>query len=525
MIKRIYNYLKETCERMDARSLKGKMVFWATGTVATVWFFMRVIPKPSRAAYPCMQAAAPLMSAFVVYLLALAGGIISWRLLKKKWMAHSYGGALACTLILTGCFFFFGGNNSVPAWAETQRTQADIKLCLSPNQPVGEARGIIPGRVVWSHAPGAATWEKGDGNWFENRFNNQQACDRLVSQTLLNLTNTKNEKAAWKAIFTYHNQKEGKGGKAYTKGQKVTVKINQNNTYSHEDSEEINASPQMVLALLGSLVNKAGIPQECITVTDPSRFITNYLFNTCHARFPKVNYVDNAGGDGRKKTEYVKDALHYSKDSGPLANGLSTAFTEADYVINMALLKGHEGQGVTLCGKNWYGTTDINANWRKNFHNNFNQNREGKPQYLAFIDFMGHKDLGRKTVLNLIDGLYGCNKVDGLPNPKWQTKPFDNSWPCSLFGSLDPVAIDMVAIDFLLSEFPDMRDVNYSDMYLMEAALAGEAPSGTVYDPEGDGVPLKSLGVAEHWNNPADKQYSRNLGKKQGIELYYVRIP
>lgn len=43
------------------------------------------------------------------------------------------------------------------------------------------------------------------------------------------------------------------------------------------------------------------------------------------------------------------------------------------------------------------------------------------------------------------------------------------------------------------------------------------------YDPEGDGTPLKSLGVAEHWNNATDRQYSRNLGKEEGIELVYER--
>jgi hypothetical protein len=32
-------------------------------------------------------------------------------------------------------------------------------------------------------------------------------------------------------------------------------------------------------------------------------------------------------------------------------------------------------------------------------------------------------------------------------------------------------------------------------------------------------VPLKSLGVHEHWNNDSDRQYSRNLGGKDGIEL------
>ena len=56
---------------------------------------------------------------------------------------------------------------------------------------------------------------------------------------------------------------------------------------------------------------------------------------------------------------------------------------------------------------------------------------------------------------------------------------------------------------------------------MIEAALAHKPPSGTFYDPDhkGNVVRLKSLGVYEHWNNPADKQYSRNLGTGKGIEL------
>jgi hypothetical protein len=60
------------------------------------------------------------------------------------------------------------------------------------------------------------------------------------------------------------------------------------------------------------------------------------------------------------------------------------------------------------------------------------------------------------------------------------------------------------------------------DNYLHEAAQAGNPPSGTVYDPENDGIPLKSLGVHEHWNNSTDKQYSRNLGTGEGIELIKI---
>ncbi len=35
---------------------------------------------------------------------------------------------------------------------------------------------------------------------------------------------------------------------------------------------------------------------------------------------------------------------------------------------------------------------------------------------------------------------------------------------------------------------------------------------------------MRSLGVHEHWNNPIDKQYSRNLGRTNGIELVYAKL-
>jgi hypothetical protein len=41
----------------------------------------------------------------------------------------------------------------------------------------------------------------------------------------------------------------------------------------------------------------------------------------------------------------------------------------------------------------------------------------------------------------------------------------------------------------------------------------------TFYNPNGDSVRLQSLGVHEHWNNAAEKKYSRNLGTGNGIEL------
>ena len=58
--------------------------------------------------------------------------------------------------------------------------------------------------------------------------------------------------------------------------------------------------------------------------------------------------------------------------------------------------------------------------------------------------------------------------------------------------------------------------------YLLQCASADSWPEDISYDPEGDGSVLESLGVFEHWNNPTDKQYSRNLETGDGIELIYT---
>lgn len=83
MLKRIYLSLKARCERMDSKGFTGRLLFFVTGLAATAWFLVRVIPKPSRAAYPCMRAAAPWMSSFVLYILSLVGGVSLWRRMRN----------------------------------------------------------------------------------------------------------------------------------------------------------------------------------------------------------------------------------------------------------------------------------------------------------------------------------------------------------------------------------------------------------------------------------------------------------
>jgi hypothetical protein len=203
---------------------------------------------------------------------------------------------------------------------------------------------------------------------------------------------------------------------------------------------------------------------------------------------------------------------------------LPTSFAEAEYVVNLAQLKAHTAAGVTLCGKNHFGSL---VRWpaQQGYYDLHSRSFiKDVKLYREQVDLMGHAHLGGKTVLYLLDGLFsGKHPIDPVPR-KWSSAPFNGTWTSSLLASQDPVAIDSVGFDFLWAEYPDYPRRRGVDDYLHEAALAANPPSGTFYDPDHP-TPVKrlaSLGVHEHWNNAAERKYSRNLGRKQGIELIFA---
>jgi hypothetical protein len=389
-----------------------------------------------------------------------------------------------------------------------------------PLSPLGVPRGVVPGRVTWAHDPSAVTWD-GTGSWWTDINNHQAVIDRMVSRSIRGLTNQKSDALAWNSIFHHFNRTHGRGNTGYKAGEKIAIKPNLNNTVDHGTIDRLNSSPHLILSLIQQLTGPARVPQSSITVFDSSRFIPGNLYDKIHSEFPEVVFVDHIGGDGRVKAEFTPNAIPFSITSRN-AKGLDTTVMEATYLIDAALLKAHVSSGVTLCAKNLFGATSIDPDWHKNAHDGFAHNRDGSPGYSAFVDFMGHKDLGEKTVLFLIDGLYGSDNADGPPRLKWKMAPFNDAWPSSIFMSLDGTAIDSVGFDFLTSEWTDLVDIKNADNYLREAALANDPPSKTFYDPDGDGIRCRSLGVFEHWNNGTDKKYSRNLGKSTGIELFQV---
>jgi hypothetical protein len=55
------NVMRRLKQKIGSIKIPGKILFIIMGVASTLWFLIRVIPKPQRAAYPCMRAAAPVM--------------------------------------------------------------------------------------------------------------------------------------------------------------------------------------------------------------------------------------------------------------------------------------------------------------------------------------------------------------------------------------------------------------------------------------------------------------------------------
>lgn len=498
----------------------ARWVFPWLSAVALVWFLVRVLPKPIRATYPCQRAAFPLASALVIWLLGVKSGLVAWvggtRWRKALQPVGVVGGAVglfALMALATGEVARLSGPLSGPqnAW-----TPSD-----PPNAPMGTAKGIFPGRVVWMRDTNATPWNGTAGHWWDDETGVKQAAvDRMLAASLQALTGTTNNAAAWDRVFRHFNATHGRGNAGYRAGETLAVKVNCNNNYSGygDVDNHIDAAPQSVRALLRQLVHEAGVPQENLVVYEAVRVVPDRIYFPCHAEFPGVVWVDSQGNgsNGRQPPEWHTNALNYSTNNTGCGRNIPERVFQATYLINLALLKGHWRAGVSLTGKNHFGSID------KPSHTYAQVWELPMGTYSPFVDLLGARALGGKTLLFMIEGLYGVVEVQSyvdFSTAGW-TNLFGGGWSASYFLSLDPVAIDSVGLDFLRSEFGDRLASGHNanaDNYLHEAAQAGHPPSGQPYRP--DGTNLSSLGVHEHWNDARLRQYSRNLGAPQGIEL------
>jgi hypothetical protein len=512
------------------------------GLLALTWFLLRVIPKPSRATYPCMKVAAPMASTFIVYLVGLFTSMYVFQKARKNFASSKYIFFILFIIfcILVYSFTFFP--NETNSYANVIFSEDP----LGPNNPIGQAKGISPGRVVWVFNPDATdetcTNSLGD-YWWQEDNTNQTIVNEMVSQALQMLTNKASDSTAWEALFRYFNNIHGKGDIGYAAGEKIVIKLNLNtngcssssDNYERKNLKSTDTSPQIVYAILDQLVNKVGVAQADISIGDPGRNVDHLFWNKCYNIFPEVKYW----GKGNNRTPIVRSINHEIRTSnGELEDWLPNCYMEAAYMINIPVLKKHHRAGISLAAKNHFGTFVPFNGDAFHWHNSLpctqgkgTVDNGGYGKYRCFVDIMGHQHLGGKTILYLIDGIWSATNY-GDPPIKWRMAPFNNDWPSSIFLSQDPVAIESVGFDFMYEEFDTNHPTQgnkafprYSgvDDFLHQAADSLNWPESLIYDPEGDGIALRrSLGTHEHWNNALYKEYSRNLGTGEGIELVKI---
>jgi len=480
------------------RGWKG-LWFHLAGLIAIIWFLIRVVPKPQRAQYPCQQVAMSISLGYIAFWSVLFTGLVIWLRNAKTRFAQTLPTILAGFVVLftiTGAVFatnyLQGSQSAATAWDPI------------PKQPMGNGTGLNPGRVIWVWNPNA-TEKNLTGYWWEQQNNHQYVLDHMLSIGVQQLTGISNDSDAWDAIFHYFNQAHGNGDVGYQPGEKIAIKLNFNNAlggigdpYIKEDNDR-DASPYVVKALLHQLVTMVGVSQEDITLFDASRPIPNWFYNRVYYKdypadplieeFTNIHFVDSQGGaDGREKVTASTTTMYFSDGT---TRTLPTCVIDAKYVINMPLLKRHPiNMGVTLSGKNFFGSfiepvVDIHP-----YHISGLTMGNPAPQ----VDLFAYAHLGGKTLLYLGDGTF-ATKVDHQTIAKFLMYPFNDDWTNSLFFSQDPVAIDSVMYDFLLTE--GTNPIEGSQNYLHQAAV----PAPNVYDPEHDGTYLStSLGVHEHWD-------------------------
>jgi hypothetical protein len=543
-------------KRLHKSRVPCRITFLIIGLMSTAWFLIRVIPKPTRAGYPCMRVAAPLMSSFVVYLISLTGSVFLFRRARRFLYQYRF---VAAALAFLGSIVIFMASSALDSY-KASAVDGNSPEDFIVNQPYGEGLGIFPGRVVWAWNPDATDENctntkddavRGEDGYFLAQNYSQAVIDSMLDDVVMNLTGTYRVKAAWDSLFTDLNRRKGIGEVSYTSGQKIFVKINQGGAGWTTDPTDLSfgklnwqqqyygmseTSPGVVISLLDQLVNECGIAQEDIYVGDPIAHIYKYNYDQFVALFPDVKYIDKSHFDlGRTLISKSAEPSIFWSDKGTVMPGAvrDTLYAEmenADYMINVAALKAHARAGITLTTKNHFGSHTRDA--ASHLHPALIAPENDQPvntsygMYRVLTDIMGHEKLGGNTVLFIVDGLWSGTEAVEKPI-KWDMFPFSGDWPNSIFASQDQVALESVCFDFLRNEFTDPEALHKArpwmgavDDHMHQAADSSFWPDGIIYDPENDGTPIGSLGVHEHWNNMFDRQYSRNLGFDYGIELY-----
>lgn len=472
------------------------------GVISLFWLLLKSGRKPTRIQYPCQKAAAANVSIFLIPFLV--------RFLRKL---YDFSRTFSLQQLARVVFFFTISIGIVfsSIYFKSEYKQANLRKyyhkikaqgplgkktvglygAASVFQTIPHAFGITsPHRVVSVHHSGATNWDfqcsygPCPAYYGDDTFVDQNIVDQMFNRGLQSLTSTNSTNAAWQAILP-----------AYQAGEIVAIKVNFNDSimgggisgYGDNDSY-VDALAQVVNSVITGLKNR-GFLENNIRVFDSSRYIPDRFRALIH--YKNIRYYDGYGnGADVQKSTFVSSELsapiNFSKSGYPATtHKISDVLVESDYLINIPIMKRHDGSGITLALKNHLGSINGFTSGDHSMHDYCYLNGS---KYTSIsnpiVDINLNNNIKDKTVLVIGDALYGGRQSNNIPPQRWRS--FNNDSPNMLFFAVDPVAVDSVMFDYLERE--GYVDPTSEDIMIVAAN--------------------EGLGVHERWNNDTDREYS-----------------
>jgi hypothetical protein len=323
--------------------------------------------------------------------------------------------------------------------------------------------------------------------YFKPENTDYKLVSNMVSESVKKLTEKDYASKSWDVMFRYFNNKKSQINKGYTQDEKIFIEINQTSLRGRVKKDSRSAgnyyypaynaasqrpqsivcetSPPIVLEILRELVNDFGIDQSNISVGDPQNLIYEHNYDAWSAEFPDVVYADNLfGTHGRTLIKPIVDYLVYYLDKSQ-TDKLYDIIENADYMVNVALLKPHLRAGITLTAKNHFGSQSRSGASHLHYSGvspvaDGNPTNGGYHKYCVMVDIMGSNYLGQNTLLYVVDYLYEGRASEGQLPVKYFMALFNNDWSSSIFISQDQVTIESVCYDFLRTEWNGLNKHN-----------------------------------------------------------------
>lgn len=468
------------------------------GIISLFWLILKTGRKPSRIAYPCQQTALANISIFLIP--PVASMVYRYRTwLRRRLTPRLLFRLILCCVLLSAVSggWWLYKQYQIRAYYQGLRSKAPF------GKPAMAAAGAAvtyltvphamalpsPHRVVSVHDTDATSWTfpcTSSGSCAEyygdDTYVDQDVVDQMVISGMKALTGEDTIDDAWQAILP-----------AYQPGEVIAIKVNFNDsimgggTSGYGDNDAyVDALPQLINSIIDGLTSN-GVSDEDIWIFDVSRYITDRFRDRIDST--SVRYFDRYG-NGADVEAATFSSTDPSADivftdtvySG--SHSVSDVLVNADYLINVPIMKRHGGAGITLAFKNHLGSINGFYSGGHSMHNyiylsNGNYVSSSNPM----VDISLNSNIRDKTVLIIGDALYGGWSSNNTPPERWDS--FGDDSPNMLFFGADPVAVDSVMFDYLDREGyvnPKSEDI------LILAANAG-------------------LGVHERWNNDTDRVY------------------